>query len=380
MKLSSSKVTAWKQGSIPKIEILQQIASYFNVTVGFLFDGKEKSSSSELSEEEHNYTECYVAFLDILGFKEFILDKSSTFEKIKDLFDLMKQLSIEQSIIIQSDTLHPEMMKKVKFNFISDTVILSIPKFGDNSLELLIFTVDILLSNVLLNHQLLFRGAISEGTFYSHNDTIFGSSIVNAAILKKESAIYPRIIIPSDIINSYKSIANDDSVKGIQYLVEKDFIINDDFYTINYIKYTIERLNFIAETQKKEIEYSIYKLIEKIKDNINNSVNENVRKKNIYFARYYNHELSAIKKLYPLKFKCEDIFVTDNYLLGLDEEPNRNSSGESLNEQEIRMLKAFRSLTPEDRLIEIGRAEGIAEKYSPENQARKRIVMNIIRR
>ena len=51
LKLSSSKVTAWKNGSIPKSEILIQIANYFGVTVGYLFDGK-KSSPSELSEEE----------------------------------------------------------------------------------------------------------------------------------------------------------------------------------------------------------------------------------------------------------------------------------------------------------------------------------------
>ncbi len=42
LKLSSSKVTAWKSGSIPKIETLQKIAEYFNVTVGYLFDGPKK--------------------------------------------------------------------------------------------------------------------------------------------------------------------------------------------------------------------------------------------------------------------------------------------------------------------------------------------------
>ncbi len=52
LKLSSSKVTAWKGGSIPKYEILQQIAKYFHVTIGELFDGKRKSSPSELTENE----------------------------------------------------------------------------------------------------------------------------------------------------------------------------------------------------------------------------------------------------------------------------------------------------------------------------------------
>lgn len=59
LKLSSSKVTAWKNGSIPKSEILIQIADYFGVTVGYLFDGKEKSSPSELSEEEQELLRIY---------------------------------------------------------------------------------------------------------------------------------------------------------------------------------------------------------------------------------------------------------------------------------------------------------------------------------
>ena len=40
LKLSSSKVTAWKKGSIPKYEILQSISEYFGVTIGYLFDGE----------------------------------------------------------------------------------------------------------------------------------------------------------------------------------------------------------------------------------------------------------------------------------------------------------------------------------------------------
>lgn len=52
LRLSSSKVTAWKNGSIPKYEILNMIADYFNVSIGELFDGK-KGSPIELSEIEN---------------------------------------------------------------------------------------------------------------------------------------------------------------------------------------------------------------------------------------------------------------------------------------------------------------------------------------
>ena len=43
LHLSSSKVTAWKNGSIPKYEILNAIANYFDVSVGTLFDGRNNN-------------------------------------------------------------------------------------------------------------------------------------------------------------------------------------------------------------------------------------------------------------------------------------------------------------------------------------------------
>lgn len=45
LELSSSKVTAWKSGSIPKYRTLEKIAKYFNVTIGELFDGKNENLS-----------------------------------------------------------------------------------------------------------------------------------------------------------------------------------------------------------------------------------------------------------------------------------------------------------------------------------------------
>lgn len=49
LNLSTSKVTAWKNGSIPKYEILQQIADVFDVSVGELFDGEyEKNAPVEI--------------------------------------------------------------------------------------------------------------------------------------------------------------------------------------------------------------------------------------------------------------------------------------------------------------------------------------------
>lgn len=64
LQLSSSKVTAWKNGSIPKYEILKAIASYFHVTVGYLFDGGEKSSLPELTENEQRIVRIFKELTD----------------------------------------------------------------------------------------------------------------------------------------------------------------------------------------------------------------------------------------------------------------------------------------------------------------------------
>lgn len=81
LKLSSSKVTAWKNGSIPKSEILIQIADYFGVTVGYLFDGK-KSSPSELSKEEQELLQIFNSVSErekgeLIGYAKRMLETNS---------------------------------------------------------------------------------------------------------------------------------------------------------------------------------------------------------------------------------------------------------------------------------------------------------------
>ncbi len=65
LHMSSSKVTAWKNGSIPKYEILNLIANHFNTTIGSLFDGAEKTSPiDDLSENELEMLEVFQKFND----------------------------------------------------------------------------------------------------------------------------------------------------------------------------------------------------------------------------------------------------------------------------------------------------------------------------
>lgn len=76
LHLSSSKVTAWKNGSIPKYEILNAIANYFDVSIGTLFDGRCNNIKS-LKADEQELLENYRQLTDD--------DKEELFKRVKEL-------------------------------------------------------------------------------------------------------------------------------------------------------------------------------------------------------------------------------------------------------------------------------------------------------
>ena len=83
LKLSSSKVTAWKSGSIPKYEILQAIADYFGVTIGYLFDGGNKVPVENLTDNERVILEVFRELTDtqqgeIIGRAKSIAEKNNS--------------------------------------------------------------------------------------------------------------------------------------------------------------------------------------------------------------------------------------------------------------------------------------------------------------
>lgn len=65
MDLSTSKLTAWKNGSIPSGTILLLISEFFNVSVDYLLTGIEKNSSTDnLSENEQEMLDIFSKFDD----------------------------------------------------------------------------------------------------------------------------------------------------------------------------------------------------------------------------------------------------------------------------------------------------------------------------
>lgn len=91
LNISTSKGTAWKNGSSPNSEIVKKIANYFNVTTDYLL-GNEQSKAIELPALSENKQELLKIFdqlsdrnqLKALGAIENILNNQLETEQTKE--------------------------------------------------------------------------------------------------------------------------------------------------------------------------------------------------------------------------------------------------------------------------------------------------------
>ncbi|EIJ2834841.1 hypothetical protein ACOW8K_004464 [Vibrio parahaemolyticus] len=145
---------------------------------------------------EIEYEESFVAFLDVLGFKQMIQAQNST--QINKYFGIVNS-AIEYLNEIPSK-------REIGSIVISDSVILTVPCNGDseekiNKLRQLCIAVGLIQQNLAVEGIWL-RGAISCGdTYFSSSDNqIVGPAYINAYLLEEQLAVNPRVILDSKLI------------------------------------------------------------------------------------------------------------------------------------------------------------------------------------
>lgn len=162
--------------------------------------------------ESLNYETKYVAFLDVLGFKELVCSTSkSNQKKVARYFYLIdkiiKQLKRRSS------------KRSITSLVVSDSVILTMPFTEERSenltnlRELCIAIREIQFE--LAKSDIWLRGAVTYGEAYVSEDEnqIVGEAFVNAYLLEEKTAIYPRVIIDNKLINKLKTIYADTFIK-----------------------------------------------------------------------------------------------------------------------------------------------------------------------
>ena len=149
------------------------------------------------------YEKSYVAFLDVLGFKNLVFSKKKTDKaKLNQYFGLVNS-AIEYLSRIPSK-------KKIGSIIISDSVIFSVPhgqgKY-DNLKRLRHLCVAVgIVQQYLGLKDIWLRGAISSGDTYfnSTKSQIVGPAYIKSYLLQESTAIWPRVVIDSKIIEELK--------------------------------------------------------------------------------------------------------------------------------------------------------------------------------
>lgn len=245
--------------------------------------------------EKGAYQNYYVAFLDILGFKEIV--KSNEFKEINafigkyDKEYLLKLLNYGLNDVSEDDPA-TNSLKIVQF---SDSIVISVLSNTDYSFDILLLVLRDLIADCLLNHNILLRGGIAEGNFYINDNKLFGTALNKAYNLENSSAVYPRIIFTKELLNNYENKCLGSMLcRGITAVDEDDYYFVDYLFSLNW------DLHFRSENKVWVEKYKAIneKVASMYTDLLSKETNNYVREKYVWLKHYYEKTQNKINSYF----------------------------------------------------------------------------------
>lgn len=262
----------------------------------------------KVSIKEKQYEKYVVAFLDILGFKKLIYEKSFSdvfgIQTINKIFAesaakgyLYREKGENGSASFNGN---PEYEKRrLRYNeslessiihIMSDSIVVAAKDSCPEALAVVIDICDLIQKQLFyINEPVLLRGAIAVGDLYIKDNIVFGKGLVDAYLVQEKYAVYPRVIIIKDIIkNRMISIDTD-------YVLPQD---EDKYYRIDSIErfLGVDKAGSWGEIEKS-IEYKRLKNLTQKQLDENND--DHVRQKYIWIDNVLfqlERKLNWIKK------------------------------------------------------------------------------------
>jgi len=188
------------------------------------------------------FSEYYVAYFDVLGYKE-------AFKKSEDVSAKLVK-SIESSILLMRvllsivNTPPDEPIDKnpeIEYKIFSDNILICYKETTDSLSAIpLVYFLRLIASIQRVffeGFQLIVRGGITKGHLYLTKDLVGGKALIDAVELEN-TAIYPRIIVDDSILNELNSFKmQNDLFKGFVDASCLDLLVKDidDKTFLNYI-------------------------------------------------------------------------------------------------------------------------------------------------
>jgi hypothetical protein len=153
------------------------------------------------------YKKCFIAFLDILGFKSKVIESRDRVDKLRILIDSLKICGrFSSGGKNAGDTSGSLRTIDIRSRFFSDTIVFFLQTNEDDIAQL--FLVIRYLQDRLWEKGICLRGAITIGDMYwpsVNNDITVGPGLIEAYELETEVAIYPRIIVSEKLFSYINS-------------------------------------------------------------------------------------------------------------------------------------------------------------------------------
>lgn len=232
------------------------------------------------------YTECHIAFIDILGFKNLVMNEQCDY-----LYNVFQQIRVSSQTGFNLGNEFVSSFLLVKHYVMSDSIILYIDASIKDSFFALVRTCQFLQMSLLtMDTPILVRGGITSGPIFSENEIIYGKGLVNSYLLEENTAIYPRIIFTKQTLDNgrrnYESIKPE--IDSLAFYKDRDELYNVNFMSLEFIK----DLRYISTYLDHVLSFC--------QKNIDTETNNSVRSKYLWLKEQclqLTQEQSALLKL-----------------------------------------------------------------------------------
>lgn len=153
-----------------------------------------------------SYTRRYVAFLDILGFKDLISKSvgnppAVAVDEIRSILDVPEPVKAEQIVFGRIGDISRSGHRLTAF---SDSIIVTTDETEQGLMHLLHHVSKIGYRLACLG--VLYRGGIANGLVYHDDKQVFGPAVIVAYELERQ-VISPRVVLSSAVVNAGRSAA-----------------------------------------------------------------------------------------------------------------------------------------------------------------------------
>lgn len=206
------------------------------------------------------YEDRIVCFIDILGFKDHIKKSDTDIKKVQAIADALHAIRRDLDI----DNPNIEERDGATITQFSDSIVISFKSTETGGVFFTLLKL-IWVQATLVNHGMLARGAIVRGDLVHNEEILFGPGFVKAYEAESKAAMYPRIILGSDVLHialNYGGHHPMEEAKSLDKLIIKD---SDGMYFIDYLGQGVEE-----EFDDPANDYILY--LEKIRDIIDENI------------------------------------------------------------------------------------------------------------